>query len=508
MKNLLYISFFLLIGLWSCSEESLDPEQQDRFRFGYGATGASNLAFDSNSLGREGAGTTQGPQDVPGLGENPFIAVNDEPISTFSVDADGASFAYVRYILSEFNQLPAYDYIRTEELINYFGLDYAYNNPAHPISLNGEVSQCPWNTDNRLIRIGIKGRPLPENDLPPANFVFLIDVSGSMSSPNKLELLKEGFKLFVDELSAEDRVAIVTYAGSAGVALESTPGSDPATIKAAINGLGAGGSTAGAEGILTAYEIAQQNFVEGGNNRIIVGTDGGFNVGVSSTEELVELIETQRDQGIFLTVLGVGDIYNDELLEQVANNGNGTYEYADNVEQLRKVFIYDYQKFYTVAKDVKVQVEFDPNLVAAYRLIGYENRLLNTEDFEDDERDAGEIGADQNITALYEIVPADVPPSVQVPTFTINFRYKEPDSDTSIPLQLPVFDPGHSFDQASDFTQFTAAVALFGMLLNDSDYSGDGTYDDVLSWLSSINLNDEYGFKAELRDVVEIARGL
>ncbi|MEM8585197.1 MAG: VWA domain-containing protein [Bacteroidota bacterium] len=438
--------------------------------------------------------------------ENPFMPVSQQAVSTFSIDADGASYANVRRFLQQNSTIPPAGAIRTEELINYFDLDYSYENAAHPISLNGEVSQCPWNEQNKLVRIGIKGMPLPKNDLPPANFVFLIDVSGSMASEDKLEMLKSGFKLFVDELTSEDRVAIVTYAGSAGVVLESTAGDRKTTIKNAINRLGSGGSTAGAAGILTAYEIAREHFIEGGNNRIVIGTDGDFNVGPASQDELIEIIEKERDFGIFLTVLGVGrGNLNDGMLEQIANNGNGTYEYIDNVEQLRKVFIYGYEKFYTVAKDVKVQVEFDPDVVQSYRLIGYENRILSEEDFEDDTKDAGEIGANQNITALYEIVPAGATLSSQAPTFTIDFRYKLPNSDTSIPLELPVFDRGLSFEEASGFTQFTASVALFSMLLRESEYSGEGTYDDILRWLDRLNLRDKHGFKAEFRDLV--ARG-
>jgi Ca-activated chloride channel family protein len=275
-----------------------------------------------------------------------------------------------------------------------------------------------------LIRIGIKGKPLPKANRPGSNFVFLIDVSGSMSSGDKLELLKSGFNLFVDEIGTDDRVAIVTYAGRAGIVLESTPGNQKQKIKDAINSLGSGGSTAGVEGIITAYKIAQESFITGGNNRIILGTDGDFNVGISDREELVKLIEEKRESGIYLTVLGVGrGNLNDAALEQIANNGNGTYEYIDNLEQLKKVFIYEFDKFYAVAKDVKVQVKFNSSNVEAYRLMGYENRVLNEEDFEDDGKDAGEIGANQNITALYEIVPKNNPQYRFVPTFTIDFRY-------------------------------------------------------------------------------------
>lgn len=443
------------------------------------------------------------------LEENPFIQVSEQPISTFSIDADGASYANVRRFIQQENRLPPKGAIRTEELINYFNLDYEYSDPTHPISLNGEVSQCPWNLDHKLIRIGIKGKPIPKDELPASNFVFLIDVSGSMGSEDKLGLLKTGFKNFVDQLHSEDRVAIVTYAGSAGVVLQSTSGEEKAKIKNAIDALGSGGSTAGAEGIITAYQIAQQNFISGGNNRIIIGTDGDFNVGLTSQDELVTLIEEKRDFGIFLTVLGVGrGNLNDAALEKIANNGNGTYEYIDNIQQLRKVFIYDYSKFYTVAKDVKVQVIFNEDIIESYRLIGYENRLLREEDFEDDNKDAGEIGANQNITALYEIVPKPNPNFKIAPTFSIDFRYKNPDSDTGIPLELEIFDEGKSFNESTDYMQFTASIASFSMIIADSQYKGTSNYDDILLWLYHININDDYYFKNEFKNIVRKSKDL
>jgi len=439
--------------------------------------------------------------------ENPFINVSENPTSTFSTDADGAAYANVRRFLQQGQMMPPKGAIRTEELINYFQLDYPFNNGLHPISLNGEVSECPWNTDNKLVRIGLKGKPIPKHELPASNFVFLIDVSGSMASEDKLDLLKNGFKYFVDELSDNDKVAIVTYAGFACVVLEATSGNEKEKIKNAIDKLGAGGSTAGAQGIITAYEIAQQQFIENGNNRIVIGTDGDFNVGPSSQEELVKLIEEKRDLGIYITVLGVGrGNLNDAALEQIANNGNGTYEYIDNIEQLKKVFIYDYNKFYTVAKDVKIQVEFNPINVEAYRLIGYENRVLENEDFEDDKKDAGEIGSNQNITALYEIVPKGNANNQNDPTFTIEFRYKNPDSDTSIPLELEIFDQGKTFNQASYFMKFTSSVASFSMLLSESEYLGTSSYDTILEWLNTSNLNDEHGFKAEFKELVKTAK--
>lgn len=481
MKTLQLLSFCVLLALSACSIN------------GYDGLGLADPV-------RSGDHYTE--QE-----ENPFIEVSKEPVSTFSIDADGASYANVRRFIQQDRQLPPKGAVRTEELINYFQLDYPFDNPQHPIALNGEVSSCPWNSANKLVRIGIKGQPLPAGKRPASNFVFLIDVSGSMSSEDKLDLLKSGFKLFVDGLSAADRVAIVTYAGSAGVVLESTPGNDKTKIKKAIDKLGSGGSTAGAEGIITAYKIAQQNLIAGGNNRIVIGTDGDFNVGPASQTELVALIEEKRELGIYLTVLGVGrGNLNDAMLEQIADNGNGTYEYIDNLAQLKKVFIYDYDKFYTVAKDVKVQVEFNPDNVQSYRLIGYENRVLKQEDFENDKKDAGEIGANQNITALYEIVPKENANTKSAPTFVIDFRYKKPDAESSIPLRLDIFDEAKSFQQSSDFMRFTASVAAFSMLITNSQYKGESSYDQVLSWLNGVKLKDEHGFKAEFKSLVEAAK--
>ncbi len=431
--------------------------------------------------------------------ENQFISVANQPVSTFSIDADGASYSYVRRMITSETDVPKAA-VRTEELINYFPLNYDQPAGGAPIAVNGEVADCPWAQGHKLIRIGLQGKTIP--NLPPSNIVLLIDVSGSMSSDDKLELLKEGFEILVDQFDAQDRIAIVTYAGSAGVVLESTPGDEKTKIKKAINKLGSGGSTAGAEGIITAYEIAQENFIPGGNNRIIIGTDGDFNVGPSSQEELVSLIEEKRELGIFLTVLGVGSgNLNDGMLEQIADNGNGTYEYIDNLEQAKKVFVYDFGKLYTVAKDVKVQVVFNPDIVSQYRLIGYENRLLTEEEFETDSTDAGEIGAGQNITALYEIIPTNSGLD-NVPTFTIDFKYKEPDSDVSIPLQLDIFDEGKSFSEASEHLRFTSSVAAFGMLLRQSAFSGNASYEKVIEWANGSKSYDPNGFREEFVELV------
>jgi Ca-activated chloride channel family protein len=292
--------------------------------------------------------------------------------------------------------------------------------------------------------------------------------------------------------------------------LESTPGSDKSKIKDAINKLGSGGSTGGEAGIRKAYDIASSNFIQGGNNRIILGTDGDFNVGVSSQDELIKLIEEKRDSRIYLTVLGVGrGNLNDAMMEQLADHGNGTYEYIDNEKQMEKVFIHDYTKFYTVAKDVKVQVKFNPEMVESYRLIGYENRMLSQEDFTDDKKDAGELGANQNVTAIYEIVPVGNANYKSAPTFTIDFRYKRPDSDVSVPTYLSIFDEGKEFDNSSDFMRFTAGVAAFSMVLTNSEFKGTANYNDILTWLSTTgSLRDDRGYKAEFKGLVEKVRGM
>jgi Ca-activated chloride channel family protein len=438
--------------------------------------------------------------------ENPFVVVADKPVSTFSIDADRGSYGIARRLLTEDTPVPAAA-IRVEEFINYFPLNYPENEDDHPIALNGEVSDCPWDASHKLIRIGLKGKSPAQ--LPPSNLVLLIDVSGSMSSSDKLALLKYGFSEMVRNFKETDRIAIVTYAGSDAVALESTPGNQKEKIGNALNSLGASGGTAGAQGIVTAYRIAKENFIEGGNNRVILGTDGDFNIGISSKEELITLIEEKRDQGIFLTTVGVGlGNLNDGMLEQVADHGNGTYEYLDNEKQAKKIFVDEYHKFYPAAKDVKVQVEFNPSLVEAYRLIGYENRILESEDFEDDKKDAGEISVGQNVTALYEIKPATKDPALRAsPTFTIDFRYKNPGEDISIPLQLEIFDDGKSFSQASEHMRFTASVAGFGLLLRGSAYKGTLTFDDVISAATEAKSYDPEGHRAEFIDLVTKAKG-
>ena len=471
--------------------------------FSCGLDNFGNASFDENNL--TGISDEEGSEKFNEIVENEFIDVNIQPTSTFSVDADGGSYAHVRGYINS-GQKPPKNAIRVEEFLNYFPLDYI-DEGIHSISLNGEVSKCPWQDGHKLIRVGIKGKELKKEDYPLANFVLLIDVSGSMSSENKLPLIKEGFKKFVDQMRDEDRLAIVTYAGNAGVLLQSTPGTDKEYIKSQIDKLGAGGSTAGAEGINTAYEIVEQNFIEDGNNRVILGTDGDFNVGVSSQDELIELIEEKRKSNAFLTTIGVG-YANEGMLEQLANKGNGNYEYIDQIDEMEKVFINDYNKFVTVAKDVKVQVTFNPEMVKQYRLIGYANRLLQEEDFENDTIDAGEIGAGQNITALYEIIPAYDEYERSQKAFTIDFRYKEYNEDFSTELSLDISDNNKEFHEATENMRFSAAVASYGMLLFESNYYGNSDYDKVQGWVNNAKTYNPYGYRTELIELIEKAKGL
>jgi Ca-activated chloride channel family protein len=433
-------------------------------------------------------------------GENPFISVLDQPESTFSVDADGGSYANMRRYRS-YGQMPPVASVRIEEYINYFAFDYPEPSSEHNVSLNSELSTCPWNEEHFLMRIGMKGKTIPKDELPGSNYVFLIDVSGSMSAPEKLGILKTGFKRMVDHLRDVDRVAIVTYAGSAGVLLESTYGDSREVIKNAIDKLGAGGSTAGAQGIITAYNIAEKNFIVGGNNRVILGSDGDFNVGASSTDELVALLEEKRESGIYLTVLGVGSgNLNDHMMEQIANNGNGNYEYIDSEQQIEKVFIQEYSKFYTVAKDAKINITFNPEAVEAYRLIGYENRALENEEFENDSVDAGEIGSGQTITALYELI---LVPNGQSKFGQFDFRYKKPDTNESQLISHSINGVTPNIMNASDNMRFAASVTALGLLMKESQYKGSCSKQLILDLGKNAVTYDPYGYRDEFLSIVE-----
>jgi Ca-activated chloride channel family protein len=434
-------------------------------------------------------------------GENPFVKVSEQPVSTFSVDADGGSYANMRRYLY-LGQTPPEASVRIEEYINYFTFDYQEPVAGENVSLGSEVATCPWNSDHFLVRVGMKGITIPENDLPNSNYVFLIDVSGSMNSPDKLGILKSGFIKMTDNLKDQDRIAIVTYAGSAGILLQSTNGDQRDEIKAAISKLTAGGSTAGAEGINTAYGIAEENFITGGNNRVILGTDGDFNVGPSSTDELVALIEEKRETGIYLTVLGVGGgNLNDYMMEQIANKGNGNYEYIDNASEIQKVFINERAKFYTVAKDSKIQITFSSATVDSYRLIGYENRSLNEEDFENDSTDAGEIGSSQTITALYEVILLEAQALSKYATF--DFRYKKPGENVSRLLTHEIRMIPENINNSSENMRFAAAITGFGLMIKNSEFKGAVSKSMVLGLGEGAKSFDPFGYRQEFIDLVK-----
>ena len=477
-----------------------------------------------------GQGPGRGGDRYDRLVENPFRAVKDHPLSTFSIDVDTAAYANVRRFLLQEGRLPPPDAVRIEEMVNYFDYDYAGPEDDVPFAQHVEVAGCPWKVGHRLVRVGLKGKEIQTEQRPQSNLVFLLDVSGSMNSPDKLPLLKKGMKLLAKQLGENDRVAIVVYASAEGLALPSTSGADRETILAALDKLKAGGSTAGGAGIELAYRTARENFVEGGVNRVLLCTDGDFNVGTTSTGALVRMVEEQAREGIFLSVLGFGrGNLNDAMMENISNKGNGNYAYIDSITEARKVLVEQMGgTLVTIAKDVKIQIEFNRAHVAAYRLIGYENRMLAAEDFNDDKKDAGEIGAGHTVTALYEVVPVGVEvdiPSVdplkyQVPArptddesvrdqlLTLKLRYKAPDGDTSKRLEFPVVDAGGSFNKASGDFQFAAAVASFGMLLRNSEHKGAATYDAALEIATASKGPDVHGYRAQLLEMVRRAQAL
>ncbi|MCU0450235.1 MAG: von Willebrand factor type A domain-containing protein [Bernardetiaceae bacterium] len=461
------------------------------------------------------------------LGENPFQSTKREPLSTFSIDVDAASYANLRRMINN-GQQPPTDAVRIEEMINYFGYDYPQPTDGHPFSITTEAAPCPWNPQNQLVLIGLQGKKIATENLPPNNLVFLIDVSGSMSDEHKLPLLKSAFKLLVKQLREQDRVAIVVYAGAAGVVLPSTAGSEKTTILTALDRLEAGGSTAGGQGIELAYRLAADHFLPNGNNRIILATDGDFNVGPSNRDQLEDLIVAKRETGIYITCLGFGmGNLQDGNLETLANKGNGNYAYIDNLQEANKVFVKEMGgTLLTIAKDVKIQVEFNPAQVRAYRLIGYENRLLNEEDFKNDKKDAGELGAGHSVTALYEVEPANgnsAATAAQVTELkyqtaqlssaaasaewlTVKFRYKPPQKGSSIELVHTLTQTTPSVEAASENLRFAASVALFGMLLRQSAHVAKGDYATVLRLAKSARGADPEGYRAEFTRLVEAAR--
>ncbi|MEZ5425218.1 MAG: VWA domain-containing protein [Pyrinomonadaceae bacterium] len=461
------------------------------------------------------------------ISENPFLETSRAPLSTFSIDVDTASYANVRRYINQ-GQMPPKDAVRIEELVNYFEYDYPQPVGDEPFSVNTEVANAPWNPKHKLIQIGLQGKNVSLDNLPPSNLVFLLDVSGSMNDPNKLPLLKQSFGILLDQLSAKDRVAIVVYAGSSGLVLPSTPADRKEEILRALNSLQAGGSTNGGQGIQLAYRTAQENFISQGNNRVILATDGDFNVGLSSDQALVNLIEQKRQSGIYLSVLGFGrGNLNDSMMEKLADKGNGNYAYIDSQTEAQKALGSQIAgTLYTIAKDVKIQVEFNPAKVAGYRLIGYENRLLADRDFNDDKKDAGEIGSGHSVTALYEIVPAgqkienpgvdDLKYSKYEPTgtkfsnelMTVKLRYKEPKEDTSRLLSIGVLDNQNPIENASENLRFASAVAQFGMLLRDSAYKGNSSFEKILNLAQSSRGSDLKNYRGDFVEMVSRARSL
>lgn len=453
--------------------------------------------------------------------ENLFCQVIRTPLSTISIDVDTASYSNMRRYIQDGN-LPPVDSVRPEEFINYFTYDYPQSESRHPVNIHTELGKCPWNQKNLLARVGIKADALDLAEAPPSNFVFLIDTSGSMN--RNMKLVKKGFSLLVSQLREEDRVAIVAYAGSAGLVLESTPGSKKGTIKKAIKRLQSGGSTNGGAGIHLAYDVAETYFIKGGNNRVVLITDGDFNVGTTTNEKLVDLIEDKRETGVFLSVLGVGSgNYKDAKMEQLADKGNGNYAYIDNIFEAKKVFVNEFtQSMFTMAKDVKIQIEFNPAKIKSYRLVGYENRKLADKDFKDDTKDAGEMGAGHTVTALYECViqkDGDELPSdglryqntevVDSNEFMhIKVRYKEPDGEKSKKLVKRIKRITPKRRLSTDF-QFAAAVAEFAMLISDSKYINDEiTYEAIINQALKAKGEDKKGYRAEFIKLVEMAQAL
>jgi len=515
-------------------EHEIIPEKSDRIlpnipvrnrktSMSYQLTGGvadySQAGWYNNNFNTEGYST---------IHENGYKSVLNNPLSTFSIDVDRASYSNIRRFINQGHRPPV-DAVRIEELINYFKYDYPEPRNDHPFAVYTEIAECPWDDGHYLMHIGLKGKSIDKENLPASNLVFLLDVSGSMNSPNKLPLLKAAFRLLVNELRAEDRVSIVVYAGAAGVVLEPTPGSKKEIILEAIDRLNAGGSTAGGAGLKLAYKLAAENFMEEGNNRIILATDGDFNIGVSSNAEMERLIEKKRDEGVFITVLGFGmGNYKDDKMEIIADKGNGNYAYIDNIQEARKVLVSEFGgTMFTIAKDVKFQIEFNPAMIKSYRLIGYENRLLNDEDFNDDRKDAGEMGAGHTVTALYELVPAGsdesgpsidplkyqegrrvVRQGISEELLTIKLRYKKPEGEKSILMEIPVKKEVLAFNKSSEDLRFSAAVAGFGMLLRESEHKGTATLDSVIEMARNSRGDDEEGYRGEFIRLVKTVQDM
>lgn len=473
-------------------------------------------------------GEIPGTENYNHFVDNPYQAVQKTPLSTFSVSVDTASYANLRRFLMQVGRLPPPDAVRIADMVNYFHYDYPQPKGDAPVAFAMNMTNCPWNTEHNLLRVSLAAKKYSADQMPPRNFTFLIDTSGSMSAENKLPLLKQAFALLVEQLRPQDRVAIVVYAGSAGLVLPSTPGNQKEAILKALENLSAGGSTNGGEGIELAYKVAKENFIDGGLNRVILGSDGDFNVGVSSDGDLVRMIEEKRKTGVYLTILGFGQgNIKDHKMERLAHHGNGYFAYIDDIKEAKKVFVEQGGALVTVAKDVKLQLEFNPQRVAGYRLIGYENKLLRDEDFNNDAVDAGDMGSGHTVTALYEIIPAGKKvPNVEVDELkyqtpklpaeaantgeflTVKLRYKDPDKETSKKLEQPLAGAVEKLDAGSEDLRFVAAVAEFGLLLRNSPYKGTANYGSVLEFAKSSLTKDEGGHRAEFVTMVTKAKEL
>ncbi|SNR53820.1 VWA domain-containing protein [Flavobacterium sp. ov086] len=511
MKNkAFYLIAFLVLVLSSCKKGDADS-----------AAEAMDMTVVSTDELPEENISDPNTESYAGLEENPFESPQKSPLSTFSIDVDNASYTNIRRFINEGQKVPK-DAVRVEEMMNFFKYNYPQPEGQHPFSINTELSDSPWNKNCQLLKIGLQGKNVPMTNLPASNLVFLIDVSGSMDEANKLPLLKESMKILVKELRPQDKVSIVVYAGSAGVVLEPTSGDEKETIMDAFDDLSAGGSTAGGEGIELAYKLAEQNFIKEGNNRVIIATDGDFNVGASSDDDMEKLIEEKRKSGVFLTVLGYGmGNFKDSKMEILADKGNGNYAYIDNIQEANRFLGKEFKgSMFAIAKDVKIQIEFNPKHVQAYRLIGYENRKLNAEDFKNDKIDAGELGSGHTVTALYEIIPTGVESDYVASDLkytkvnkndsensdelaTIKFRYKKPDGDKSIEMVSTIDNKKVTLDQSSSDFKFTTAVAWFGLKLRDSKFIANSSSSDIKKLAKSGLSNDEDGYKAEFIRLVD-----
>jgi Ca-activated chloride channel family protein len=507
---------------------SMDSKESESIVIGYGTMQKSKVhkSGDQNyNTVNEYAPEDFNTESYNTIVENDFLASRDNPLSTFSIDVDAASYSNTRRYIDN-GSLPPKDAVRIEEFINYFDYNYIQPKGEHPFSINTEMSGCPWNKDHKLVHIGLQGKRIPFEEIAPMNLVFLIDVSGSMSDVNKLPLLKKSLTLLVNKMRSSDRIALTVYAGAAGLVLPSTPASERNKIISALNQLDAGGSTAGGEGIILAYKIAKENFIPNGINRVILATDGDFNIGSSSDAEMTRLIEEKRETGIFISVLGFGmGNYKDSKMEAIADHGNGNYFYIDNIDEARKTLVTELDgTLYTIAKDVKLQIEFNPAKVKAYRLVGYENRMLKKEDFNDDKKDAGELGAGHTVTALYEIIPAgskEVLSAVDELKYqqtnvinnssgshelmTVKFRYKNPKDTVSKLITHILTDKEVSLTNSSENFRFSAAVAEFGMVLRESKFKGASSFEDVLQLANGSKGIDEEGYRAEFIKMVKTA---